>query len=394
MSKYRHTDDDADDFDMNDDGEDLFDAWEDEMVIQKTKEVKEYFSSNPNYVYEKSLGNGANGIAWLCSRAGGAGPQTQKFVMKRAMDEEADAGLETEIQTLELLTGSPHNLQMVTLADLLGSKDFPSGPTLITEYLPNGTLGRLLERLNKRGSTVPNRLLWRVFLCLIKACIALAHPPQWPGNDKLPPEVWPAGTDPTAHICHSDLHIENVVFGELDGSEHDLVPILKVIDFGCADRYDLKDEQQKKEYESLKIDHTNVFSMGCCKTFAGALFEKGSSQITNPKLDSDLAVLVARCLSDEVATQPNLRNMAIGTATAIRVRTEAHYVGRPEETDESIRQLLKAVMFDAETKEVKPATEEAKPETEEAKPESEEVNPASDTVMADSEQGDGLGKSK
>lgn len=39
------------------------------------------------------------------------------------------------------------------------------GPTLVLEYLENGTLTSLRERLKLWGQTIPNRLLWKWYLC-------------------------------------------------------------------------------------------------------------------------------------------------------------------------------------------------------------------------------------
>lgn len=47
----------------------------------------------------------------------------------------------------------------------LAKKDNILESTVITEYLQNGTLGRFIERTAKGGKRIPNRILWRLFLC-------------------------------------------------------------------------------------------------------------------------------------------------------------------------------------------------------------------------------------
>jgi hypothetical protein len=39
------------------------------------------------------------------------------------------------------------------------------GPLLITEHLDNGSLQRLIDRSKKVDYDIPNRILWRIFLC-------------------------------------------------------------------------------------------------------------------------------------------------------------------------------------------------------------------------------------
>lgn len=38
-------------------------------------------------------------------------------------------------------------------------------PYYITEYLQNGTLKLFVQRTRQAGERLPNRLLWRLFLC-------------------------------------------------------------------------------------------------------------------------------------------------------------------------------------------------------------------------------------
>ncbi|KAF3016831.1 hypothetical protein E8E14_011012 [Neopestalotiopsis sp. 37M] len=237
-------------FDLNRDEDYDDDSYERAKVNEKTEVVKAWFSSRLSYSYESVLGSGANGVAWLLVEAAQDGSQGRKFVMKRAMeDKDAISQLRNEIKVLRLLAGSQHIVQIIPSLDLEDDAEFRRELTLITEYLPNGTLDRLITRLESRSNYVPNRLLWRVFLCLIKASIALAYPHQSRGNR---PEEWPSGTALTLPIVHGDIHAKNVAFGELDAGEHNLVPIAKLIDFGCADTFDLTDEdEQVAEFQIL-----------------------------------------------------------------------------------------------------------------------------------------------
>ena len=70
------------------------------------------------------------------------------------------------------------------------------------------------------------------------------------------------------------------------------------------------------------------------------LFQEKSSKTEDPFLDTDLAVLVARCLSDKVATQPQLSELAAKASSAIQNRNWEHYSRRQFESDNWIREKL------------------------------------------------------
>jgi hypothetical protein len=39
------------------------------------------------------------------------------------------------------------------------------GPMIVMEYLENGQMQTFANRLEESGKTLPNRVLWRIFLC-------------------------------------------------------------------------------------------------------------------------------------------------------------------------------------------------------------------------------------
>ncbi|KAK9771651.1 putative Protein kinase domain-containing protein [Seiridium cardinale] len=47
---------------------------------------------------------------------------------------------------------------------------------LLLEYMENGTLEDFIWRLNELDQKCPNRVLWSFWVCLIRACIAMAYP--------------------------------------------------------------------------------------------------------------------------------------------------------------------------------------------------------------------------
>lgn len=76
-----------------------------------------------------------------------------------------------------------HIVQLVNipdnpLEDPLLNEDVDPDSWIIMEWLNHGTIGEFLMTamayLNSRGQKLPNRLLWRFFLCLIRGAIAMA----------------------------------------------------------------------------------------------------------------------------------------------------------------------------------------------------------------------------
>ncbi|KAI1451514.1 kinase-like protein [Annulohypoxylon moriforme] len=149
---------------------------------------------------------------------------------------------------------------------------------MILEYLEGGTLehliGKLQERRKEEGSQIriPGKVLWALWLCLIRACIGLKYPPRkfHPRRRRLgvpfgrtdliemiPPENkrWRA-----KNWVHFDIDPSNILIGNMEApptliepvgyerrrpdqaqpdrfpGEHIFVPRLKLADFGLAEQ--------------------------------------------------------------------------------------------------------------------------------------------------------------
>ncbi|KAI0479487.1 hypothetical protein GGR56DRAFT_673406 [Xylariaceae sp. FL0804] len=118
----------------------------------------------------------------------------------------------------------PRQLSMGSVANLGGS----------------GVLKDFIGRAQEEGieAPLPNRILWRFFLCLLRTVIAMAWPPLEPaaGQPRTPQtEHVQQGVDPS-RMFHGDMHDENIMFGDvLADDEHLFTPILKLIDFGSME---------------------------------------------------------------------------------------------------------------------------------------------------------------
>ncbi|KAI0142448.1 kinase-like protein [Hypoxylon sp. NC0597] len=133
---------------------------------------------------------------------------------------------------------------------------------MVLEFMEHGDLAHFIYKVNELGEEVPNRVLWSFWICLIKACIAMEYPPRKfharrrepvgagdnePINNNKGKRI---GSDlfediPPAkrrwakkRMVHFDIDPRNIFIGGFDPSsrdgEHELVPRLKLADFGCA----------------------------------------------------------------------------------------------------------------------------------------------------------------
>ncbi|KAI1075635.1 hypothetical protein F5B20DRAFT_558852 [Whalleya microplaca] len=68
-----------------------------------------------------------------------------------------------------------------------GPPEEPREDYLLLEYVPNGDLQNLILKIQdlvdaaeERGETfeIPNRILWSMWLCLVRACVAMKYPPR------------------------------------------------------------------------------------------------------------------------------------------------------------------------------------------------------------------------
>ncbi|KAJ3566437.1 hypothetical protein NPX13_g7129 [Xylaria arbuscula] len=102
----------------------------------------------------------------------------------------------------------------------------------VTEYLPRGTGLSLIGRCEEQGiASISEPLLWCFFLCLTRACVGMAIPPNHGPNDPLPVEreILPQPGRRPGRLAHMDLHIENIMFGDCTSLRYEPA---YVIDFG------------------------------------------------------------------------------------------------------------------------------------------------------------------
>ncbi|PSR73364.1 hypothetical protein BD289DRAFT_487563 [Coniella lustricola] len=125
---------------------------------------------------------------------------------------------------------------------------------ILLENMSNGSVHNLIYRLVERQQHLSNRMLWLIFECLFKSCVAMAYPERWwePGRDawieamRLVDERVPLSAVPVVPggpvrlperpMVHFDLDPQNVLIGDFGqpGQAHSIMPVFKVADPGLS----------------------------------------------------------------------------------------------------------------------------------------------------------------
>ncbi|KAI4595748.1 hypothetical protein KJ359_006739 [Pestalotiopsis sp. 9143b] len=122
---------------------------------------------------------------------------------------------------------------------------------LLLEYMPNGTLEDFIFKLNELDVTCPNRVLWSFWVCLIRACIAMAYPVHTHNKKRKDPKITGALSEmvpgnPVIRkkirpMVHFAIEPRNVLVGhiptDVTHGEHldEVTPILKLAGWGQSE---------------------------------------------------------------------------------------------------------------------------------------------------------------
>ncbi|KAI1807057.1 kinase-like domain-containing protein [Daldinia bambusicola] len=223
------------------------------------------------FTYQRTLGYGGFGLATLWKVRTQSG-RILEVAIKSSLSNsgQPDNELRREINIQgDILKGAEHIVQLVEVEDNLLSdvqlynNPHADVPVMIMEVLEKANLSDLIDRLNKARlenrrilreaniagievdrselqiGYIPNRILWRLFLCLARGITGMAYgPPNTPNyrpGDGFRETIQDRAPRP---LLHMDLDIYNVLLGDItfnqqDG-EHSFSPIIKIADFGIA----------------------------------------------------------------------------------------------------------------------------------------------------------------
>ncbi|KAI0106592.1 hypothetical protein F4776DRAFT_645852 [Hypoxylon sp. NC0597] len=347
------------------------DPLRDKRIQKDTERLKKYFEKEGTYFkFLGFVGRGATNMAcrvkWR-NRWWNPYP-SETFIIKRAFMPLQAESLRREKRTLRRLRGAMHMVQLYS-----PRRPIQLDNMVLMEDLSNGSLTDFLNRRIKEDlRELPNRLLYRIFLCLVRSCIAMAYPPHGPRDGPLRVEEIPE--DPkdqmeVTQLIHCDMHTSNILFGDLtpDHWEHELVPIMKLIDFERAGfGRDPANRNPGVKYNIFDIGDVMTRVIGGTAIKSGELwkeqFDVGGvlrEVITYshfepasrfPNLDPELRRLVLLCCAYNPEFRPSLPDLAREVHDAVLNKTPMSYIGYPRElheTDDRIRRILSDMIFNA-----------------------------------------------
>ncbi|KAI1803836.1 hypothetical protein F4811DRAFT_523228 [Daldinia bambusicola] len=149
-----------------------------DSVSRRVAELEHSFSKDRRFVSKGLLATGSYGFTIRVEVRDPNVPGLRNIVVKRARGgADARSNLRVERRFLERLQGNPHIVRIINLPDnpLGGSLD--TRDWIILEWVEHGELRSFISKARVvlgRGQRLPARLLWRMFLCLIRCCVAMA----------------------------------------------------------------------------------------------------------------------------------------------------------------------------------------------------------------------------
>ncbi|EAQ84581.1 predicted protein [Chaetomium globosum CBS 148.51] len=216
--------------------------------------------------WSKDLGFGGNGLASLFFLSDGSpNSRRQYFVAKCNLGggQDVDETLRHEKMTTDEFQDAMHIIQTRKIPPVqnprssrrLRDREGPQASrrwteadrdlrgAMLLEYCQRGSLHKALCVSDAKKIHFPERALWHMFHCLIQALIAMAYPPPRHGDlydGLLPPFMEEIPQDrEKARWVHFDIDPHNVlVHKSKPGSDHPLIPALKLSDFGLAHELD------------------------------------------------------------------------------------------------------------------------------------------------------------
>ncbi|KAI0878149.1 hypothetical protein GGS24DRAFT_487448 [Hypoxylon argillaceum] len=402
------------------------------------QEVAEYFTYNPNINFVGFAGLGRHGGALIMEEKVGPDQAVRKLVVKYSLgslssdeDSDSDDQLRNEYRWLEMLRGAEHIVQLVPFADCSlnlpgisnGESTYQSSlrraersyqaldsqedinadgniitreplrvrrcPTFALEHLPNGTFHAVLDKLWMQQALIPNRMLWRIWLCLVRQCVAMAFPPNIPPQS-YNGQIERERIDPDREyytLTQNSSHIDNFLFGSQSSWSPDIdhdpgVPVVKLIDFGRGRADNAIDYVRAGLPNPFEFgSRTNLWGAASVMMYLCLPYEDDDrlEQLEEPVLyeymgryrsveiltvapqplreariiDIRLRDQLVRCLAAEMSDRPSLRQALDAAETEVNNRSpqdnsEFQNWMEMSESDETIRDFVQRLFYDAD----------------------------------------------
>ncbi|KAI1326839.1 kinase-like protein [Xylariaceae sp. FL0255] len=357
--------------------------------LTETKNIKEHFTS-PWWEFEKLLGSGTYGFAVLLKipdaiRENVRPPGGHERMAVKLSLSPLDDSLRDEINVLRQLHGAKHIVQMLgfcpdvetavrnrpttgpfTQPAATGQRrTVPStwafsgfvgctGPALALEYLEYGDLLTLYNKCKAKGKRLPNRLLWTLFLCLLRATVGMAYPKNLPTGFPMTLETIPDKNVVPSRLCHNDLGFRNIMMTAPDDiPEHSVGVMFKMIDFGLAkdDAMGWRKGIYDAAYNVLYFIHLGIPSSAPVaylgrQTVASSLLAQANRAPPFPWLDPELIDLLAKCMYQDAKYRPPLQGLLEAAIKAVAKPPDSFPVPT-DETDEAIGVFIQEMVLDA-----------------------------------------------
>ncbi|KAI0133441.1 kinase-like domain-containing protein [Hypoxylon sp. NC0597] len=352
-----------------------------QTLLPQSALIQEYFDSDAQgrLTLEGYHAKGGQASVYKVKVRAQDGTVRRSLVMKLADPQRNSdvAGLRREKAILRKLRYCKHIVTLRTdpndpLADAASDLGWE---WIYMDELENGTLTTFMQRAKEEGiERLPNRMLWFIFLCLVRSCIALAWPSDNADKDETTKgleNVQPSG------VAHNDLHGDNLMFGTIvDSGEHGHIPILKLIDFGLAAKVPRGREPtgEQQNIEDVGIMMATIVGLQTHRKYVGEEIEVDLTELgydekivspasrilgddendepdPYPDVEWRLRLIIAACMASDPKDRPSLSELEHWVSDKVHNGTAKDYPTRPGgrdwETNESIREIIQRCIHDA-----------------------------------------------
>ncbi|KAK5624990.1 hypothetical protein RRF57_000706 [Xylaria bambusicola] len=392
-----------------DDGDALF-----RRSRELAREAENALMRSRTWSFEKLLGNGSYGATMLLSERDHLHhDRERKVVLKLPLVlGGGNQDFAREGETLELLRGHAHIVQLISYVEsishfqrtggrvrrtlrravhafrnppahlfgYLSRLSENNGPALLLEFLENGDLIRIMERIYFRRFQLPNRLLWAWYHCckkssaalsalkirkqVVSACVAMTYARGGPEPRSVELET-PQENHTHLRLIHDDIAARNVMVGERDPlvPAHRATPKLVLIDFGLARTLP---ENQEREAERRNLEAINLvmldlinppvtrqdqglhpYEWNGIRTLARGLFSGRRTSLLDPELRRLLAESFRIGNDGDPVGRPSLEETFERTRIGMLKPMES-YRNRIREGDRYLRVSLQRFLNDAD----------------------------------------------
>ncbi|KAI1361327.1 hypothetical protein F5Y08DRAFT_342794 [Xylaria arbuscula] len=337
------------------------------------REVAAVFTKNPANKFVGFAGLGRHGGALILQEHDEHGTPKRKVVVKYSLGEltgdkqsDADADLRNEYHWLLKLRGAEHiGCQMEKLAYSAGvaawdqfeedvnayiegreriTERARKCPTFALEFLPNGQLSDTIQKHLFASENMPNRVLWRIWLCLVRQCVAMAYPPgiamgAQDDGISIREEVKP--DQRICRLCQNSAHLENWIWGperdaNIPDTDHDPhLPVVKVmmeLAFPLADKDDLETEKQPRIYRCILEGEQREIS-----TLAPRLLRR------DERIDRAFRDVLVRSMTTNAGDAPTPEEALRNAIQHVAETPDATVV---EESDDNLRRWTQRFLYD------------------------------------------------